>query len=117
MTDFIPTDDVRARVAVGDRLWFAEEKQAYRVKGITTDRRWAICTKPFNPRHTVIYSVIDFDDEVRGVDNYGSLGYESDEDCANALAYFEAGDACHSRRHRPIDLYITKHESNSTLEP
>jgi hypothetical protein len=77
------------RLAVGDRVKFAEEAQRYTVRAVTRGGRFAICTKPFNPRRTVLYSVIDFRRGVRGRDNYYGLGYESDEDIASALHQFQ----------------------------
>lgn len=89
----------RVAMAVGDKVKFAAEKMPYTVRAVSSDGRWVICTKPFNPRRTVLYTVIDFDSNLRGPDNYGSLGYESPEQIADALAMFEAGDAEVSVRH------------------
>jgi hypothetical protein len=91
-------------VKVGDKLQFAEESQRYTVQAVGS--RWAIATKPFNARRTVLYSVIDLHHQMRGVDNYGGLGYETREECENALKLFEAGQATHSCRRRPIPLNL-----------
>jgi hypothetical protein len=77
------------RLAVGDRVKAAAEKQRWTVRGVTSGGRFAILTKPFNLRHTVLYSVIDFERGVRGRDNYYGLGYETDEDIAYALGCFQ----------------------------
>lgn len=66
----------RIALLAGDRIRFAEEKQRYTVRAVSADGRWVICTKPFNPHRTVIYTVIDFDSGVRGPDNYHGLGYD-----------------------------------------
>lgn len=101
----------REALTVGSRIWFEEERLPYTVRGITSDRRWVICTKPFAARHTVLYTVIDFDREVRGVDDRVlGFGYETDEDCAMSLGLFEEGIAAHSRRNPPIPLKIRKTE-------
>ena len=97
------------RIQPGDRLRFGEERNGYTVQAVSTDGRWAVCTKPFKARRTVIYTVVDFVNDVRGVDNlvFG-LGYETREDCEAMAALFEAGDAEHSaRRHPPIPLRVT----------
>jgi hypothetical protein len=90
----------RVALSVGDRVKFESEKRPYTVRAVSGDGRWVICTKPLNLRHTVIYTVVDFDSDVRGPDDliFG-LGYESDEDIASAMGMFEAGDAEVSVRH------------------
>lgn len=101
----------RESLTVGSRVWFEEERLPYTVKGITSDRRWVVCTKPFAAQRTVLYTIIDFDGQVRGVDDRVlGYGYETDEDCAMSLALFEEGVAAHSRRRPPIPLKIRKTE-------
>lgn len=91
---------------VGDRLRFAEEKQAYTVKAVCPHGRFAACTKPFNLRRTVLYTMLDLQSEVRGVDNSigNSLGYETTADCEDAVAQFCSGRFTFSGRRRPIPL-------------
>lgn len=93
------------RVALnpGDRIKFAGEKQRYTVRAVSSDGRWAICTKPFNLQHTVLYTIVDFDSGVRGPDNYGGLGYESGDEIRRAMNWLEAGDAEVSYRY---DVYL-----------
>lgn len=76
--------------AVGDRVTFAEEKHAYAIRAISTDRRWMICTKPFNLQRTVLYCVLDRREQRRGPDDrvFGPA-YETDEDVAFAMHNFE----------------------------
>lgn len=85
----------RVELHVGDRVRF--EGETYRVwwtvRAVSTDGRWAILTKPHNVAQTVLYTVVDFDDGVRGPDNYGSLGYESPEEIERAMGMFVAGEA------------------------
>lgn len=85
----------RVALHVGDRVQFTGETYRvwWTVKAVSTDGRWAILTKPFNARRTVLYTIVDFDDGVRGPDDCAGLGYESDEQIAGAMAMFEAGDA------------------------
>lgn len=77
-------------VQVGDHVHFAEERQRYTVRAISTNRRWMICTKPFNLQRTVIYCVVDRVEQRRGPDDLVfSFGYETDEEIADALDGFE----------------------------
>lgn len=77
-------------LSVGDRVFFAPYKRAMTVRAVTTGGRFAILTMPFAAKQTVIYTVIDFERRVRGCDNYYGLGYETDEQVADALAAFQA---------------------------
>lgn len=101
----------RVALAVGDRIQFEDEHRRVRwtVRAVSADGRWVICTVPFNVRRTVLYTVCDFDDGVRGPDNYYGLGYETPEQIADAMARFEAGDAEVSVRH---DVYLRIAEVN-----
>lgn len=93
-------------LAVGDRIKFAEERQRYTVRAVSADGRFAICTKPFNPRHTVLYSIIDFKRDVRGPDNLiFSSGYETDEQIASNMRLLESDEIEVSYR-RSIPLSI-----------
>jgi len=71
-------------LAVGRRVKFAEEKRPYVVQAC--DSRYAVCTKPFNPRRTVLYTVIDLEENVRGTENliFG-MGAETKEQCEDML--------------------------------
>lgn len=74
----------------GDKVKLAAQKQQWTVRGVTERGRFAILTKPFNLKHTVLYTVIDFERGVRGRDNCHGLGYETDEQIADALEAFQA---------------------------
>jgi len=93
---------------VGDRVKFAEEKQAYTVQAVSASGRYVICTKPFNARRTVLYCIIDRQLGVRGVDNSlgNSLGYETREQCERAAELLDSGDFGLSSRRRPIPLAV-----------
>jgi hypothetical protein len=97
-------------LAVGDKVKFAEEKRAYTVKAVSADKRYAICTKPFNLQQTVLYSIIDFEDDVRGPDNLVfCYGYKTDEDIAYNLAMLEFGTMKVSYRRRiPLRIVWSK---------
>lgn len=96
------------RIQPGDRLTFAEERNPYTVQAVSSDGRWVAATKPFPARDTVLYTVIDFAERLRGRDNCHGLGYETREACENAIAAFESGEARHSHRHPPINLHLTR---------
>lgn len=83
---------------VGDLIKFTSERQRYRVRAAS--RRYAICTKPMNALHTTIYTIIDFEQNVRGRENliFG-MGFETDEDCTAALERLLAGESAVSHRY------------------
>lgn len=69
---------------VGSRIWFAEEKRPYRVR--VRDARFLICTKPFNPRRTVLYCIVDLEKKWRGPENLiFEHGAETDPQCRRML--------------------------------
>ena len=57
----------KRQIKKGDKIKFKEEIQRYTVKAISS--KFAICTKPFNARKTVLYTVIDFAKNIRGTEN------------------------------------------------
>ena len=75
----------------GSKIKFAEEKQRYTVRAAS--ERFLICTKPYNPKRTVIYTVVDLVENIRGTENliFGR-GAETDEQCAEMLARLEGFD-------------------------
>lgn len=87
------------RCKVGDKIKFAEEKAAYTVQAMND--RYAVCTKPFNPARTVWYTIIDFEEEIRGPENlvFG-FGAETRELCEEMLARIVSGESEISHRSR-----------------
>ena len=81
----------------GDKVKFAEEKQRYVVQA--SNEQFAICTKPFNLKKTVLYSVIDLKKQIRGTENliFG-MGAETKEDCQEMLKRLTSGEAEVSHR-------------------
>ena len=93
------------RVNVGDKVYFPNEKKPYRVRA--RDERFIICTKPFNPQHTVRYTIIDLQDKRRGPDNIVFCsGYETDEQCAERLSELQRGKIEVTYRGIPLDIEI-----------
>jgi hypothetical protein len=92
------------RIKAGDRIKFAAERQRYTVRA--AGKRYLVCTKPFNLRHTVLYTIVDLVKGIRGTENliFG-LGFETQEDCDAALARLEAGETEVSHRNFvPLDI-------------
>jgi len=103
---------LKCLLAIGDRVRFPEEKRCYRVRALGD--RYAVCTKPFNPRHTVLYTVVDFQEQVRGTENlvFG-FGAETDIQCAEMHARLESGQTEVSHRNR-IALNIAEIKQKET---
>jgi len=59
--------DYCQNLKVGDKIKFKSEKQKYTIKA--KDDRYLICTKPFNPKKTVLYTIVDLERLVRGTNN------------------------------------------------
>jgi hypothetical protein len=89
------------KLPVGTKVKFAQEKQRYTVQA--SDDRFAVCTKPFNLQHTVLYTIVDFHQHVRGPENliFG-FGAETREECQKMLARLNDKDdpTGVSHRHR-----------------
>ena len=94
------------KVKVGDKVYIPADKRPYKVR--VRDDRYIICTKPYNPQHTVLYFIIDLVDKWRAPDNMVfCFGYESDEDCAARLKELQEGKIQLSRRRGvPLDIDI-----------
>ena len=94
------------KVKVGDKVYIPTEKRPYTVRA--RDDRYVICTKPFNPKHTVLYFIIDLVDKWRGPDDrLFCMGYETDDECAERLAELQNGEIeVSSRRGIPLDIEI-----------
>jgi hypothetical protein len=88
----------------GDKVRLAEFKRPFTVRAASD--RFAVCTQPFNPRRTVIYTIVDFQRGIRGPENlvFG-FGAETDEQCRAMLARLESGktEVSH-RRQVPLDI-------------
>lgn len=55
------------KVDVGMKIKFFDQKQRFTVQA--SNRFYSVCTKPFNAKKTVIYTVIDWYNQVRGTEN------------------------------------------------
>lgn len=96
----------------GDRIWFEGEKRPYTIKA--ADKRFKICTKPYNIKHTVIYSIVDLDKQIRGTENLiFCMGFETTELCEEALERLRKGESEISHRNY-TQLKIKKVERSSS---
>ena len=83
----------------GDRIRIIGEKRPYTVR--CRNERYLICTKPFNPKHTVLYFIADLVENVRGPDDMVfCCGYETDEQCRERLQELSNGEIEVSHRNR-----------------
>ena len=86
---------------VGDKIKFAEYKKHWTVQAC--DKRFLICTKPFNLRHTVLYTIVDLVDNVRGTENLVfCMGFETRKQCQEALQRLQEGVSEISFRNRVL---------------
>lgn len=101
----------------GDKIWFAGEKRPYTIQAC--DRNFLICTKPFNLKHTVQYTIVSFLHNIRGADNYwrsgGYFDYSKREECEKALRALngdtEEGIVYEISHRNYVELKIIRHES------
>jgi len=84
---------------VGDKIKFKSEKQRYTINAKSD--RYLICTKPFNPKKTYLYTIIDLKRLIRGTNNmvFNLYDYEVQEDIDQCLIDLESDKIEVSHRH------------------
>jgi len=93
-------------VPAGTKVKFAEEKQMYTV--MASNIKFLVCTKPYNPKKTVLYTIVDLDEKIRGTEDLVfSAGAETKQQCEEMLERLTKGESGISERNR-IKLAITK---------
>ena len=98
----------------GDSVWFSTSKKSFKVR--ECNDRFAICTQPFNLQpKTVLYTIIDFDRDVRGEDNliFSVYDYYSDEDCKQAMEDLMSGEievSYKRNKNTILDIVKVKHK-------
>jgi hypothetical protein len=94
------------KIPIGSKIKFYEEKQKYTIRA--SNVAFAICTKPMNALHTVLYTIIDWGNNIRGTENliFG-LGVETDKECREMLKRLTEGKTEVSSRNN-IKLNIEK---------
>lgn len=96
--------------SIGCRVRFSEERLSYTIQA--RGPRFIVCTKPFNPLNTVLYTVIDLEKLVRGPENLVlGAGAETAGQCEEMLARLEgrnheAGFTSEVSRRRSIPLRV-----------
>ncbi len=69
---------------VGQRIIFFGEKMPYKVRAFND--QFAICTRPYNFKRTVFYTIIDLKRGVRGTENLiFCMGFKTVEQCKEAI--------------------------------
>ena len=93
-----------AKFPVGTKIKFKEELHKYTIQA--SNIMFAVCTKPFNARKTVLYTVINWQEKVRGTENlvFG-MGAETKEACEKMLERLTQGESEVSYRNR-IELNV-----------
>jgi len=94
---------------VGDKIKFIAEKQRYTIKA--KSERYIICTKPFNLKKTVLYTIIDLERLVRGTNNmifnpYDYAVQEDIDECLIDLDYHNRGVEVTHRNCVKLDVEI-----------
>lgn len=93
-------------IRVGQKIWFKNEKLPYTVRAAS--KHFAVCTKPFNIKHTVLYTIVDLKSRVRGTENLiFCSGFETNQQCKEALERLVIGETEVSYRNR-VSLEIVK---------
>ena len=75
-----------SKVKVGDKVYGRWEKRAYTV--MARNERYVIISKPFNPKKTAQYSIIDLQEWFMWPDNYIMWMYDylDNKSCDKAIA-------------------------------
>lgn len=96
------------KIPVGSKIKFESEKQRYTVQA--SDERYAVCNKPMNALKTVLYTIVDFKNNIRGTENlvFG-MGAETREECEEMLArlnlpFGEGPSEVSHRNYRELDI-------------
>jgi hypothetical protein len=86
------------KLAIGEKIWFSEERCGYTIQA--KGGQYLICTKPFNPKHTVLYTIVDIENMMRGPEDlvFG-MGAETRQACEEMLHRLRIGESDLSHRH------------------
>ena len=92
------------KIPVWSKVKFENEKQRYTIQA--SNIHFAVCTKPFNPKNTVLYTVIDWYRNVRWAENLIFWFWaETREQCEDMLDRLTNWDSEVSHRNfRALDL-------------
>ena len=101
-------DTYTIKVEVGSKIWLHEGKRPFTVRA--SNRFYSICTKPLNCRKTVVYTIIDWKNNINGTENliFG-CGAETKEQCEQMLDRITNAESNISQRNW-CELKIVKHK-------
>ncbi len=81
----------------GDKVWFDSTRMAFTVR--CSNARFAICTRPFALKKTVLYCIVDLVEKVRGPEDLVlGFGVETDQQCQEMLERVTKGESRVSQR-------------------
>lgn len=102
------------KIPVGAKIWFEGEKQGYTVRA--SNVAFCVCTKPFNARKTVLYTIIDWERKQRNYEDliFG-MGAETEKECQEMLERLTNGESEISER-GPAKLRIVKYKTPALKE-
>ena len=107
-----------ANAQVDSKVWLFGEKRPYTV--MARSERYMVCTKPFAARHTVLYTVIDLKEEVRGTENLiFCAGAETQALCWEMIGRLGTKTRVSSRNRVPLrvnKVYDEKDHIEDTLK-
>lgn len=98
---------MKEQIKQGSRVYFEREKRPYTVKAC--DGHYAICTKPFAAKKTVMYTIIDLKEGIRGTNNmvFNPYDYAVQEDIDKCLSDLSSPEECLEVSYRnrvPLDI-------------
>lgn len=95
-----------SKIPVGTKIWLGKQTKPFTVKA--SNRFFSICTKPYNPQKTVLYTIIDWHHQVNSTENlvFG-FGAETTEECEEMLQRLTDGKSNLSHR-KIVKLNIVK---------
>jgi hypothetical protein len=92
---------MKKKIKVNDKVYFSDEPSiGYWVKACND--RYAILTRPYNPRRTVIYTIWDMKENIRSTNDYvfNPYDYNKQEDIDLSLTELMEGKYKLSTRHQ-----------------
>ena len=104
---YIAVDFTLPKIPVGSKIKFVEEKQKYTI--MASNACFLICNKPFNAKKTVLYTIVDRKEKIRGVESliFG-FGAKTKKECEEMLERLTEGTTQISQRNR-IKLNVEKY--------
>lgn len=111
MLDTTVKIDIKA-ITPGFKIYFVGERIGYTIKAC--NKRYLICTKPYNPKKTVLYTIVDLKEEIRGTNNlvFNLYDYAKQKDIERCMKDLISGesdlDGLKITRRNRVPLQIVK---------